>query len=198
MRMSMISWLICSLALAALLVVVGSKRLLPPPTGAQGEALIGGDFTLMDGDGLPIRVSDFRGKYMLVYFGFTHCPDICPTTLLVMKNALNAMGDDKSKITPIFISLDPERDTPAVVKQYISNFGDTLIGLTGNAEQVKDAADAYRVYYSKVPQPDSASGYLIDHSGFIYLMDKRGRYVAHFAHTISETDLTSKLNQLVK
>ena len=198
MRLSMLSWLVCSLALAALLVAVGPSRLLSPPAGKQGEALIGGDFTLLDGDGNEVRPADFRGRYLMVYFGFTHCPDICPTTLLVMKNALDKLGDNKRQVVPLFISLDPERDTPAIVKQYVTNFGDTLIGLTGSPEQVKHAADSYRVYYSKVAQEGSASGYLIDHSGFIYLMDTKGRYLAHFAHTISETDLASKLNGFVR
>lgn len=197
MRISMLSWLICSLALAALLVLVGPKRLLSPPQGAEGSTLIGGDFTLLDGTGKEVHASDFRGKYMLVYFGFTHCPDICPTTLLVMKNALDKLGTKQKDIIPVFISLDPERDTPARVQQYITNFGDTLVGLTGSPAQVKQAANAYRVYYNKVEQKDSASGYLIDHSGFIYLMDTKGRYVAHFAHTIPETELANKLNQFL-
>lgn len=197
MRLSMLSWLFCSLVLAALLVLVGPKRLLAPPAGVQNDALIGGDFTLTDSSGKETHAYDFKGKYMLVYFGFTHCPDICPTTLLVMRNALDALGMKKKEITPVFISLDPERDTPERVKQYITNFGDTLVGLTGSPAQVKQAANAYRVYYSKVEQENSASGYLIDHSGFVYLMDPKGRYLAHFTHTISETELTSKLNQFL-
>lgn len=199
MRFPMASWLICSLLLAALLVVIGPKRLLSPPPNAPGEAMIGGEFELVDGNNRLVRASDFRGKYMLVYFGFTHCPDICPTTLLVMKNALDKLGETKkAKIAPLFISIDPDRDKPENIKQYITNFGDTLIGLTGSPEQVKQAADAYRVYYSKVDQEGSAGGYLMDHSGYIFLMDTRGRYLAHFSHTISETDLASKLAQFVQ
>lgn len=196
MRLSMLSWLICSLALAALLVMVGPKRLLPPPAGG-GDALIGGDFTLLDGNGKTVSAADFRGRYMLVYFGFTHCPDICPTTLLIMKNALDKLGDKKKSVVPVFISLDPERDTPKAVKRYISNFGDTLVGLTGTPAQVRTAADAYRVYYNKVEQEGSVAGYLVDHSSFIYLMDPKGRYIAHFSHSISETELASKLGQFI-
>lgn len=197
MRISMLSWLVCSLALAALLVLVGPKRMLSPPAGS-GHALIGGDFTLVDENGKTVNAADFRGRYTLVYFGFTHCPDICPTTLLIMRNALDRLGDKKKSVVPIFISLDPERDTPKAVKRYISNFGDTLVGLTGTPAQVKSAADAYRVYYSRVEQEGSAAGYLIDHSGFIYLMDPKGRYIAHFAHSISETELASKLGQFIQ
>jgi cytochrome oxidase Cu insertion factor (SCO1/SenC/PrrC family) len=192
----MFSWLICSLALAAVLVVVGPRRLLSPPEGAEA-ALIGGDFTLQNGDARPVHAQDFRGRYMLVYFGFTHCPDICPTTLLVMKNALEKLGSKRDKIVPIFISLDPERDTPEAMKQYVSNFDPALVGLTGTPEQIKHAAEVYRVYYSKVTQEDSSASYLIDHSGFIYLMDTKGRYLAHFSHTIPETELASKIGQMI-
>jgi protein SCO1/2 len=196
-RFSAVVWIVCALALAALLVFVGPKRLLTPPEGSESAAHIGGVFTLSNTEGTPVSASDFRGKYMLVYFGFTHCPDICPTTLLVMKNALAALGEKQKAIVPIFISLDPARDTPRVMKQYVSNFGPRLVGLTGTAEEVKKAADAYRVYFSRVEQPDSASGYLIDHSGFMYLMDPNGRYLAHFSHTIPEGELAQKLNQFV-
>ncbi len=192
----MFSWLICSLALAAVLVVIGPRRLLSPPEGSEA-ALIGGDFTLQNGEGKSVHARDFRGRYMLVYFGFTHCPDICPTTLLVMKNALEKLGSKREKISPIFISLDPERDTTEVMKQYVSNFDSALVGLTGTPQQIKQAAEAYRVYYSKVTQEDSSSSYLIDHSGFIYLMDTKGRYLAHFSHTIPETELASKIGQMI-
>lgn len=195
-RFSAITWIVCALALAALLVFLGPKRLLSPPE-SEGSALIGGAFSLSDAEGNAVTDADFRGRYMLVYFGFTHCPDICPTTLLIMKNALSQLGEKQQDVVPIFISLDPARDTPRVMQQYISNFGPRLVGLTGTAEEVKTAADAYRVYFSKVRVEDSASDYLIDHSGFIYLMDKKGRYVAHFAHTISEGELVQKLNQFV-
>jgi protein SCO1/2 len=195
-RFSAITWIVCALALAALLVFLGPKRLLSPPEG-EGTSLIGGSFTLTDTTGTQVTENDFHGQYMLVYFGFTHCPDICPTTLLIMKNALAQLGEKQKDIVPIFISLDPARDTPRVMKQYVGNFGPRLIGLTGTAEEVKKAADAYRVYFSKVRVEDSASEYLIDHSGFVYLMDKNGRYLAHFAHTISEGELAQKLNQFV-
>lgn len=198
MKTSLFTWLACAALLAALLVFIGPKRLLEPPPGSSGEALIGGPFTLVNGSGKTLTDKDFRGQYMLVYFGFTHCPDICPTTLLVMKNALSHMGEKSRRITPVFISLDPERDTPEVVGRYVTNFGDRLIGLTGNPAQVKQAADAYRVFYTKVEQPDSAAGYLIDHSGFVYLMDPNGKYVAHFAHSIPEGELAAKLNQFVQ
>lgn len=198
MRLSLLPWLICSLLLAALLVFAGPSRLLSPPSTAQGEALIGGEFELVDGDNMPVHSRDFKGRYMLVYFGFTHCPDICPTTLLVIKNALDALDTQKKRIVPIFISVDPERDTPPVIKQYTSNFGQSIVGLTGTLAQVKKAADSYRVYFSKVSQDNSASEYLVDHSGFMYLMDTQGRYIAHFSHSISETELTQKLRQFVK
>lgn len=194
----MFPWLICSLLLAAILVLAGPNHFLSPPNNTKGQALIGGDFELVDGKNQTVHAHDFRGRYMLVYFGFTHCPDICPTTLLVIKNALDMLGPKKRLITPIFITVDPERDTPKVMQQYVSNFSANLVGLTGSLEQVKKAADSYRVYFSKVSQSDSASDYLVDHSGFIYLMDKKGRYIAHFSHGISESELTQKLRQFIR
>ena len=140
-----------------------------------------------------------QGQWHLVYFGFTHCPDICPTTLLVIQNALNAMDPDYAdQITPLLISVDPERDTVETLATYVSHFHPRLIGLTGTAKQVKQAADAYKVYYQKVPLDDSAIGYVVDHSGFIFLMNPQGEYVSHFPHNISESELAEKLTLLIR
>jgi protein SCO1/2 len=198
MKRSTTSWLVCALLLAALLVWVGPKQLLNPPAGSKAAGDIGGAFTLTDEKGKSLTDKDLRGKYLLVYFGFTHCPDICPTTLLVMRNALERLGEKANNITPVFITLDPERDTPEVMARYVTNFGERLIGLTGTAEQIKSVADAYHVYYSRVEQPESAAGYLIDHSGFVFLMDDDGHYVAHFPHSIPEGELAVKLGQFLR
>lgn len=198
MRSSGFTWLVCALLLAALLVFVGPKRLLQPPEGSARSGMIGGTFSLVDSAGNTVTDRTFHGQYMLVYFGFTHCPDICPTTLFIVKNALDALGEKAQKITPVFVSLDPERDTPQVMGRYVGNFGTRVVGLTGTPAQVRAAAEAYRVHYSKVERPDSAAGYLIDHSGFLYLMDPRGNYIAHFPHTIAEAELAAKLSQFVQ
>jgi cytochrome oxidase Cu insertion factor (SCO1/SenC/PrrC family) len=119
---------------------------------ATGTALIGGPFTLVNQDGKTVTEKDFLGRYMLVFFGYTYCPDICPTELQVMTAALEQMGEDAKKIQPVFVSIDPERDTPEVVKSYVENFGSGLVGLTGAPEQVAQAAKAYRVYYAKAAE----------------------------------------------
>ena len=188
------------LAAVGLLAWLGSDMvpLTKDGTHSKGEALIGGDFTLIDGTGKTLTNRDFLGKYMLVYFGFTHCPDICPTSLLLIQNAINHLGDKGKKVQPVFITLDPERDTPAVVGPYVQHFGPGLIGLSGSAEQIKQAADAYKIYYRKVEDKDSAMGYVIDHSGFMYLMGPDGKYITHFPHTIAEQSLTDGLAAAIK
>lgn len=200
MQKSVLAWLISVLGLVALTVYVGPTLLKVVPNSGpveQGEAMIGGAFTLVDGAGNTVTDADFKGKYMLVYFGFTHCPDICPTTLLMMTNALEQMGDDAKDIVPLFITLDPERDTPKVVGAYVKNFTPKLVGLTGSMAQITKAADAYKVYFSKVKSEDSAMGYMIDHSGFMYLMDRDGKYVAHYTHTMPLQSLVSGLRNHV-
>jgi cytochrome oxidase Cu insertion factor (SCO1/SenC/PrrC family) len=200
MKLSVLSWILCVLGLIGLLAWSGMRYggVSAPATAESGNALIGGHFTLVDGSGKPVTDSDFRGRYMLVYFGFTHCPDICPTTLLTMQNALDGLDGKAKKITPVFITLDPERDDANAVGAYVSHFGERMVGLTGSAEQIRAAADAYKVYYRKVEQPDSAMGYVIDHSGFIYLMGPDGRYLKHFPHGIAEQSLTEALNAAIR
>lgn len=199
MRLPVLSWIFCVLALLGLLAWLGSD-IAPVTKGGESanKALIGGDFSLIDGQGKTITNKDLRGKYLLVYFGFTHCPDICPTSLLLIQNSLNQLGDKGKKVTPIFITLDPERDTPEAVGQYVAHFGLNIIGLSGSAAQIKQAAEAYKVYYRKVDEQDSAMGYVIDHSGFMYLMDPDGNYVTHFPHTIAEQSLTDGLAAAIK
>ncbi len=199
MRLPVLSWILCVLALLGLLAWLGSD-FAPVTKGGEtaNEALIGGDFSLTDGKGKTITNKDFRGKHMLIYFGFTHCPDICPTSLLLIQNAINQLGDKGKNIVPIFITLDPERDTPEAVGQYVAHFGPNLVGLSGTAEQIKHVADAYKIYYRKVEDKDSAMGYVIDHSGFMYLMGPDGKYVTHFPHTIAEQSLTDGLAAAIK
>lgn len=169
----------------------------PSHHSTQGEALIGGNFSLVDQNGKPFTQQQMLGHYSLVLFGFTHCPDVCPTSLLIIANSLKELGIDAKKITPIFITVDPERDTPETLKLYVSNFYPTLVGLSGNAEQIKQAANAYKVFYSKVEQPDSALGYVMDHSTYIYLMGKDGKYITHFPHNVAQPLLTDTLKRTI-
>lgn len=140
---------------------------------AQGVAL-GGPFTLVDHTGRTVTERDFAGRALLVYFGFTYCPDVCPTELGTIAAALDAMGPAGERVTPVFVSIDPERDTPAAMADYVSRFHPRMVGLTGSAEQVAQAARAYRVYYAKV-RPRESTDYLMDHSSFIYLVGPDGR-----------------------
>jgi protein SCO1/2 len=166
------------------------------PQGS-GVALVGGPFSLTDQDGRRVTEKDFLGRYMLVFFGFTYCPDICPTELQVMTAALDAMGPAAEKIQPVFVSVDPERDTPEVMKAYVANFGPRLIGLTGTPEEIAAMAKAYRVYCAKAANQNAPGDYLMDHSSIIYLMDEDGSFVKHFAYTTDVEKLTSELKKAV-
>jgi len=140
---------------------------------AQGVAL-GGPFTMVDQTGRTVTERDFAGKAMLIYFGFTYCPDVCPTELGTIAAALDAMGPLADRVTPVFISIDPDRDTPAAMADYVSRFHPRMVGLTGSAEQVAQTARAFRVYYAKV-QPRDSTDYLMDHSSFIYFVGPDGK-----------------------
>ena len=141
-------------------------------------AAVGGPFHLEDENGKPVSDADMKGRPFLVFFGFTHCPDICPTTLFDMSQVLHTLGPDAGRIGVLFITVDPERDTPAVLKDYLSNFDPHLRGLTGDPAAVNAALKAFRVYAKKVPL--EGSDYTMDHTAVVCLMDKNGRFVAPF------------------
>ena len=150
---------------------------------------VGGPFTLTDQTGRRRTDGDFRGRLMLVYFGFTYCPDICPTDQQEMSRAVNLLGAEGEAVQPIFITLDPERDTADHLATYVDLFHPRLVGLTGSPEAIGAAADAYRVYHEKVSTGPDA--YTVDHSGFVYLMDREGRYLGFFPpNTSAERMLT--------
>ena len=186
-------FLIGALGGAALLVL--SQGGQGPAVQTSGKALIGGPFTLVDQTGKTVTDQDFRGRYMLVFFGFTHCPDICPAELQVMSAALDALGPKADSVVPIFITLDPERDTQAAMGAYVKNFGPRFVGLTGSSEQIAAAAKAYRVAYSKFQQDKTSSDYSIDHSALVYLMGKDGEYITHFAYGTPASQMTETLRR---
>ncbi len=157
-----------------LLARVGSAVGLEANSGA---ASIGGPFQLVDSTGRTVSDQDFRGHWMVVYFGYTFCPDVCPTELQTISAALDQLGPAGAAVVPIFITIDPARDTPKAMGQYVKLFDDRLVGLTGSAEQIADVAGRYRVYYAKVT-PKGSSAYLMDHSSFIYLVGPDGRFRA--------------------
>jgi protein SCO1/2 len=162
-----------------------------------GRGSVGGPFTLTDQTGKPRSDTDFRGKLMIVYFGYTYCPDVCPTSLLLMETALDKLGPDAAKkVNLVFITIDPERDTTKLLKGYVENFGPTFIGLTGTPQQIADAARAYRVYYQKVPSKDGGP-YLMDHSSIVYLLDRNGRFVTHFTHEAKAETIAAGVGRLL-
>ena len=141
---------------------------------------IGGPFVLIDHTGKPRTDQDFRGKLLLIYFGYSYCPDVCPTDLQQIALAVDELGSAGEAVQPLFITIDPERDTAPVLKEYVGHFRPGLVGLTGSAREIAAAAKAYRVYYAKVPAADGGDDYLMDHSGFVFLMGPDGRYLTHF------------------
>ena len=185
------AFLIGALGSAALLVLGGQG----PTVETTGKALIGGPFTLVDQTGRTVTDQDFRGRYMLVFFGFTHCPDVCPAELQVMSASLDELGPKADEIVPIFITLDPERDTQEAMGAFVKNFGSRFVGLTGSPEAIAAAADAYRVAYAKIQEDTRKPDYSIDHSGLVYLMGKDGEYITQFPYGTPAAKMTETLRR---
>ena len=158
---------------------------------------VGGAFELVDTSGKTVTNESLKGKYRIVYFGFTYCPDICPTELQHISDALDKLGDGAARFTPVFVTVDPERDTPKVLGDYLKNFHSSFIGLTGTPEQIAQAAKAYRIYYAKAERPDAPDAYTMDHSSYIYVMDCEGRYIEHFNFGVSADDMATRLGKLL-
>lgn len=173
--------LACALALAILTGLLLWRMGDQATTGeAAGTApvSIGGPFALVDQNGRLRTDKDFRGHWVLLYFGYTYCPDVCPTTLALMAAALGRLGAKAEKVEPLFVTVDPERDTPAVLKKYLAVFGPRFIGLTGTPAQIAQVAHAYRVYYAK--HKLEGGTYSVDHSSVVYLLDPRGKFVVAY------------------
>ena len=158
---------------AVVFIVTGRS---PAPLALQST--VGGPFRLIDHNGRPVSDQDFKGHPSLVFFGFTHCPDVCPTALFEISEILRALGSDGDRVRALFVTVDPERDTPAKLKDYLSSFDPRLMAATGDEASIKAIEKAYRVYAKKVPL--DGGGYTMDHTAIVYLMDKDGRFVAPF------------------
>lgn len=188
-----------------LIVAIGGRYLLLGGADSgvglsnSANAAIGGPFTLVNSQGKTVTDQDFRGQYTLVYFGYTFCPDVCPTSLSATGQALSLLPEDKAaRVTPIFISVDPARDTPKLVGDYVKHFHPRMVGLTGSPEQVKAAAKAYKVFYQKVEEEGGdPEAYVMDHSAVTYLMDPDGNFVTHFSHGIPPQDMADRLAQIL-
>jgi protein SCO1 len=151
-----------------------------PMRATTSPVTIGGPFTLVAPDGTTVTEQTYRGKWLLVYFGFTFCPDTCPTTLLEVAAALEKLGPDADKLQPLFITVDPLRDTPAVMGNYTQSFHPRIIGLTGTPQQIAAVAQEYGVYYAPHRTGPAAEDYVMDHGTYLYLMDPHGKFVRGF------------------
>ena len=184
------------IAATAITIAAMAAFILYSDRGSQGNgiAAIGGPFTLSDQSGRSLTEQDLKGSYSLIYFGYTFCPDVCPTGLQVMSNAMDQLQTEtQQKITPVFITIDPDRDTADQLKSYLGNFHPRIIGLTGTKGQIAQVARAYRVYYAKAKESRGKRDYLMDHSSIIFLMDREGNYISHFTHATAAEDLAEKL-----
>ncbi len=188
--------IVAGAALAFVALPARDTRMPAQGTAAEtGKALIGGPFTLTDHTGKRVTEKDFLGKPLLIFFGFTNCPDICPSGLQVMSAALDKLGDKGSKVTPIFITLDAQRDTPEKLAQYVKSFHPRLVGLTGSETELAAAAKAYRVYAQKVSDDATPGSYTYDHAAIIYLMGADGTFITHIPHTTNVEQVVSILNK---
>jgi cytochrome oxidase Cu insertion factor (SCO1/SenC/PrrC family) len=183
--------LFLALALGAYALMSGNTIV---PTGS-GTALVGGPFTLVNHKGETVTDKTYLGKPMLLFFGFTFCPDVCPTELQVMAAALKELGDAGADIQPIFVTIDPERDTPAVMASYVSNFGERFMGLTGSPAQIAEMAGTYRVFYAKQENKADPQNYQMDHSAIIYLMGADGKFLKHFSYSTDVKALADGLRK---
>jgi protein SCO1/2 len=161
---------------------------------SAGEALVGGPFALTDQHGQPVTEQDFAGRYMLIYFGYTYCPDVCPMSLTNMVAALDQLPPEQAgQVVPILITIDPERDTVEQLASYASLFDPRLVALTGSEDEVRAAAKAYRVYYHKAEAGADTKDYLVDHSTFVYLMGPDGKYLTHFGLNASPEEMAETI-----
>ena len=171
----------------------------PAPAVVQSPQAIGGPFKLKTGHGDIVTDRDFRGKWLLVYFGYTHCPDICPTTLAEVVQTIDLLGAAGAAVQPLFISIDPERDTPDVMDAYVQALDARIIGLTGTPADIAAAAKGYKVHYAKVQSQDNKQDYAMEHSSFVYLIGPDGGYVTLFTPGAGQApdNMAPKLRELI-
>ena len=185
---------LAGLAIVAVILLVGPGPQKTSVTSG-GKALIGGHFSLVDHTGKWVSEKDYLGKYMLVYFGYTYCPEICPTSLQSISVAMDLLGKQADDVTPLFITVDPERDNVEQLAEYVSNFHKRTVGLTGTTEELRSVNKAYRVYTKKVVSEGAVD---FDHSSITFLMDRDGKYLAHFAYGVQGDVIAKKIRSLYK
>jgi cytochrome oxidase Cu insertion factor (SCO1/SenC/PrrC family) len=190
----------CALFVVASVFCSGPTAAADQPSAAQmmddlmyGRGSVGGPFTLTDHTGKQRSDTEFRGKLMIVYFGYTYCPDVCPTDLMAIKQALDALGPTADGVQPVFITIDPERDTK-VLAEYVSAFHHSLVGFTGSLDEIRKVANAYKAFYVKV-QDERSGEYSMDHAGVIYLMGRHGEYLGFMPPQTNPDRLTEVLRK---
>ena len=190
-----LSAIIAAISLYILIMVELPDKPLAGQGGAPNdEVLIGGDFILTDHNGNEFSSDLMKGKLSLVYFGFTFCPDICPTSLQKLTNVLDTLDKYQIDVLPIFFTVDPSRDTKELLKEYLGHFHPKFVGLTGTEKEISKVADLYKVFYAKAEGADEAGDkYMIDHSSFVYLMDKNGKYLKHFYMTTTPEEIVDSI-----
>jgi len=191
-----------ALVVAAILVVLGVEWAWlkgssddPPPVTIAPAAAPGGPFTLVDHRGREVTDVDFRGKYVIMVFGYTFCPDVCPTTLSKVAAAMDLLGPKAENVVPVFVTVDPERDTPEVLAAYVAAFHPRMVGLTGSPEQIRQIARNYRVYYAK-PETGEAD-YLVDHSAYVYLIGPDGRVLSYLKHDATPAAMAAAITEVM-
>ena len=185
------------LGLVMAVLLIGAGGVIWLTGGSPPGVTVGGPFALTNGDGKTVTDQDFRGKYMLIYFGYTFCPDICPTTLSAVADAMDKLGAKADRLQPLFITVDPKRDSPAVVKQFAAAFGPRVQGLTGSAAQIATVAREYRVYYAEHRTGPGPDDYTMDHSSVLYLMGPNGRFIAPIRADMTADQMAAALAKLI-
>ena len=188
-------WMVI-LAAAVISVALFSYKVFDSQTNQSEEAKFGAPFRLVDNKGKPITEQAFEGHPSAVFFGFTHCPEVCPTTLFELASWLEELGEDGKSIQAFFISVDPERDTPQLMNDYVTNFSDRIIGITGDKDEVFKLAKSWFVYWKKVPSEDGDGDYSIDHTASIFLIDKNGKFKGTIAYGEAGETAIEKLRKL--
>jgi protein SCO1/2 len=184
----------------ALMVVIASFLIVPLASAetTSGEVKTGGRFILKNHHGKIVTDQDFNGKFMLVYFGYTYCPDVCPTSLQVMSRALDIIKEDAKHIQPLFITVDPKRDTAAVLRDYVSAFHPSILGLTGSIATIESVTKKYRVVYSRSSEKDAdADDYFMDHTASMFFMGPNGEYLARFPYAMTSEQMAEKMRGFV-
>jgi protein SCO1/2 len=176
---------------------LGTLTTSPAAPTTQTLSGFGGPFKLIDQDGRLVTDADFRGKWVLLYFGYTHCPDACPTALNTIAEALDQLGGAREKIQPLFITLDPERDTPVVLRDYTTAFQAGILGMTGSPEQIRAVAKTYRIAYEKHVVAEDQD-YAVDHTSILFLLDPLGRPVSLFSHETPPDQLSRRMGEIIK